>query len=518
MMIPVGKLADEFARRDSHRGDILERAERAAEVTIPSLFPKSGHTEASKLPTPYQALGAKAVNHLSSKIVLALFPPNTAWFKVGLDDVSRAQLTDQQLDVNKITRDLSLLEQTVVSELEQTRLRSVIALVVKHLLVAGNALLDVMPDGNFRYLGLRSFVADRDAAGNIVDVVVKEKLSPRTIDEKILDACFDEHDRRELNASPEKTVELFTAMERDGTKYRIRQELNGKVVPDSEGTFPLDSPRYIVLRWTSVPNENYGRGMVEELYGDLKALDNISRDLLKMSALAAKVVFTVRPNSFLTPRKLEECSSGSVVKGDPDDVSTISVDKLNDSRIALERLRDLEASLASSFLMNSSVQRNAERVTAEEIRFMSEELESALGGVYSSLAQELQVPLLRRYLKYLAGKNLIPKLPNRGVNLSITTGLEALGRSHEVNKLIQFIQVAREAIGEQQLTMRLNSQSILNLIAGGLGLASDDIVRSEEQIQEEMQRQQAAQMAQSVAPGVAQEMAKQQAQGGTPNG
>lgn len=47
-------------------------------------------------------------------------------------------------------------------------------------------------------------------------------------------------------------------------------------------------------------------------------------------------------------------------------------------------------------LLNSAVQRNGERVTAEEIRYVAGELEDTLGGVYSLLSQELQLSLIRR--------------------------------------------------------------------------------------------------------------------------
>ena len=67
--------------------------------------------------------------------------------------------------------------------------------------------------------------------------------------------------------------------------------------------------------------------------------------------------------------------------------------KFNDFRVAQESAQKIEERLAAAFLLNSSVQRDAERVTAEEVRFMAQELESTLGGVYSVLSQEFQLPL-----------------------------------------------------------------------------------------------------------------------------
>ena len=42
--------------------------------------------------------------------------------------------------------------------------------------------------------------------------------------------------------------------------------------------------------------------------------------------------------------------------------------------------------------------RSAERVTAEEVRYMAQELETALGGVYSILSQEFQYPFVNLLL------------------------------------------------------------------------------------------------------------------------
>src|SRR5690606_25086066 len=100
---------------------------------------------------------------------------------------------------------------------------------------------------------------------------------------------------------------------------------------------------------------------------------------------------------------------------------------------------ELEQRLAAAFRMNSSIQRDGERVTAEEIRFMAQELEGALGGLYSILALELQLPMVRLILANLERRKKIPALPSDKVKPQITTGIEALGRGMELNRLAQFL-------------------------------------------------------------------------------
>ncbi|WP_416142558.1 portal protein, partial [Escherichia coli] len=85
----------------------------------------------------------------------------------------------------------------------------------------------------------------------------------------------------------------------------------------------------------------------------------------------------------------------------------------------------MEARLSYAFMLNSAVQRTGVRVTAEEIRYVASELEDTLGGVYSILSQELQLPLVRVLLKQLQATQQIPELPKEAVEPTISTGLEA---------------------------------------------------------------------------------------------
>lgn len=62
----------------------------------------------------------------------------------------------------------------------------------------------------------------------------------------------------------------------------------------------------------------------------------------------------------------------------------------------------IESRLSYAFMLNSAVQRSGERVTAEEIRYVANELEDTLGGIYSILSQELQLPLANTLLNILS--------------------------------------------------------------------------------------------------------------------
>ena len=60
----------------------------------------------------------------------------------------------------------------------------------------------------------------------------------------------------------------------------------------------------------------------------------------------------------------------------------------------------------------SGIQR-MQSATAEEIRSMVKELEDSLGGVYSVLSQELQLPIANRIMHLLSKRGTLPKLPEK---------------------------------------------------------------------------------------------------------
>ena len=76
----------------SDRSQFLNVAKQATELTLPYLV--RGEEEQSKgaknLITPWQSVGAKGVVTLASKLMLALLPPQTSFFKLQLDDSSLA--------------------------------------------------------------------------------------------------------------------------------------------------------------------------------------------------------------------------------------------------------------------------------------------------------------------------------------------------------------------------------------------------------------------------------------------
>jgi hypothetical protein len=294
----------------------------------------------------------------------------------------------------------------------------------------------------------------------------------------------------------------YTIVRRKDGKIVTHQEVNDMRIPGTDSSYPLDKNPWLALRYNAIDGEDYGRGFVEEYLGDLRALEGLSRSILEGTAAAAKVIFLVKPNG-TTKMKSVVAPNLSVRQGNPDDVGVIGVDKFADFRVARETMETTERRLAAAFLLNQSVQRDAERVTAEEIRFLANELETSLGGVYSLLSHELQLPLIKRIIAVLEREGKLPKLPKGTVEPVIITGFEALGRGNDANKLATFLQTAASILGPEAVVGYTNVSDALKRLGTGFGIDMKGLIKTQEEVQQEQQQaQQQAQRAEMMKAGI----------------
>ena len=476
--VKEGEVKARYDRYKGEREEYLRRGREASLFTIPSLLPEQDHSSTSELFTPFQSIGAEGVNNLSSKLLLSLLPPNAPFFRLVVDNAElEALLAEKRSEAEE---GLAKIERMVMQEIEVRGLRVPISEALKQLIVAGNVLIYLPPEGQIRVFRLDRYVVKRDSMGNPLEIITKESLSPLSLPERAKEVITDPESESNL-----KDLDLYTCVRWTGKNWKVHQELEGQTVPGSEGSFTKSKTPFIALRFTHMDGEDYGRGYVEEYLGDLKSLESLTQSIVEGSAAAAKVLFLVRPNGTTRIKTLAESPNGAIVTGDDNDVSSLQLGKSQDFNIAQQTIQMLQTRLSRVFLMNSSIRRDAERVTAEEIRMARQELEIALGGVYAILSQEFQLPLVEILMHKMGKEKKIPKLPSDGLKPLIVTGVEALGRGEDLNKLGQFLQ-SLAPLGEQAMA-ELNISDYIDRLAGSLGIDTEGLIKSEEQKQVEQQ-------------------------------
>lgn len=481
----------------------LDRAREAAELTLPYIIPPEGNTSSTTYPTPFQGMGARGVNNLSSKLLLALLPPNAPFFRFKVDYFS---IKNQGVPIEEIQADieqsLGQVERAVQAEFETGNLRVTVFEALKHLIVSGNALLYVPDKGEARVFSLDSFVCKRDPSGNLVALATKESVTPDVLDPATKELVVGNEDSEGYTKNQTEALDLYTCVYLNENKWHVCQEINSVEIPSSKGVYSKNKNPFIPLRFSRIDGEHYGRGFIEEYLGDLRSLESLTRAIVEGSAAAAKVLFLVNPNGSTRINTIAKSGNGAIVQGNAEDVQALQVQKFADFKVAYDVIGMIKERLGFAFLMNTSIQRNAERVTAEEIRFMAQELEDVLGGVYSILSQEFQLPLVNRVMDKMTKQRRLPKLPKKIVKPAIVTGLEALGRGHDLNKLDMFIAGASELLG-QEFPTYVDMSEYLQRRATSIGIDTEGLIRTEEQIQEEQQMaQQQAMMQQGLPSGI----------------
>ena len=497
----MGTAEARYHQLEQSRQSYLDRARDCSLLTIPSLIPQDAHNETSDLYTPFQGIGARGVNNLASKLSLALMPPNSPFFRFMVEPYTLKDLAEDEAARTQIEQQLGEYERAVMSEIETSGDRVAVHEALKHLIVGGNVLLHIGPEKT-RVIHLDSYAVSRAPNGEVLEIVTVEHVSPNALDKATAANISGKLE------GDEKTVEVYTHVERKNEFFHVYQEVKGSVITGSKGKYKKNNVPFLPLRFSRIDGEDYGRGFVEELLGDLRSLEALSQAIVEGAAAAAKVLFMVNPNGTTRMRTIAQAENTAIIEGNSNDVSVLQMDKFNDFRVAYQAMQGIEERLSQQFMLQSSVQRNGERVTAEEIRYLAGELEDTLSGIYSILSQEFQLPYVNRKIEVLTKSKKLPKLPDDVVKPTIVTGMEALGRGHDLRKLDMFIQGMTQALGPEVLQQYVNLQDYIKRRATALGIETEGLIKSQEQIAQEQQQAQQQQMMMQAGPPAIQEGAK----------
>jgi hypothetical protein len=494
----IGKL---YGRLEKDREAYLARARAAASVTIPSLFPPQGADGTTELRTPWQSFGARAVNTLSAKIVLTILPPNQPFFRATIDESDLPDGVTEET-TGEIESKLSDIERMATRELDVKNMRPSAEETVKQLIVAGNGLLYVGEE-NTKFYRLDKYVVSRDGMGNTRDIVICEPINMDDVPRHIKPLI--ESTTTALPSQEKDKIKLYTHITRNGNHWVLNQEINGIPDPKARSVYPLDRLPYIPLRMIRVDGEDYGRGYVEEYLGDLKSIEMLSKALNEGTLAAARLIFMRNPNSVVKLQDLNDAPNGGFVDGNAEDVSALQMEKQADFNQARQRIAEITEGLSAAFLMNSSLTRQAERVTATEVRAMAQELETVLGGVYALLANEFQLPLVEILLGQLQRDGKMPEFPQGVMKPQILTGIAALGRTQELDKLRVLLEYLTP-FGPEIIAENMNVDEYIKRVTASIGLETDGLVPTLDEKDARQKAKELEQLATTLGPQAMQNM------------
>lgn len=497
--------AQRYRALESDRNYYLERGREAARLTLPYLVPSSNEPAKGNkevFPLPWNGIGARGCLNLASRMLLALLPPTQSFFRFTLNEMEMIRQGISLDQKSEFDSALAKMEQEVLRSIESTNDRVAFHEALLWLIVCGNVLLYVGKEG-LRVHHLNRYVCCRDPMGNPLEVITCEELAVNVLPPEVKALIEDDDDVVGKLADDDydeigeydQTVKIYTHVRWEKTRVLWHQEVKGKEIPGSEGEAPLDSNPWMPLRMSRVDGQPYGVGYVESAaLADLKTAEALSQAVSEGSLASAAIRFLVRPNGVTKAKALAEAANGAFVVGDINDVQALQVQKGGDLQVAMAGLARVEARLSQAFMLADV--RDSERTTAEEVRLQALQIENSLGSIYSILTTEFQTPYVNRKLDLLIRQGKLEPLPKDLIRPVVSVGLAAVGRSNDLEKVVRFVSTIAElgnAIGQQEVTMRVNPSELIRRLAASMGVDTVGLIKTDQEVAAE--REQAQQLA-----------------------
>lgn len=473
----------------SLRSGLLQRCERYAALTVVKvMLPDGVDLMSMEQSTDYQSIGARCVNHLTNKFMSTMFSPSRPFFRAGAGKKTKADLAKVDMTETDLVQGLGKIEREAVALLDRRGQRPKLYQILRNLIITGNGLL--CEEGEeLRAMGLKYYVVKRNSVGKVITLVIKE------------DVLFDELEQRaqaELSGlySDDSKVSHYRWIKWVDGKYEMTQWVNTHKLSNTfDGRWSEEDLPYHALAWDLTDEADYGTGLVEEYIGALEATSCLAEGVVDGAVAGTEMRWMVNPTGMTSAEDFNKSRNGDALPGRKEDVDSVTVGNAQSITVADSVLSRYEQQLSQAFLLFTGTVRQAERVTAEEIRLQASELESAYGGVYSMLGRQLQGPVARWLIR-----GIDPALLKSDLEYTVITGLDALSRGSDLESLrLALGDLAQIAQLPEELQGRLDYEKVTDYVGNGRNIDLRALMKSPEAYQQWQEQQAEMRVAEQAA-------------------
>lgn len=474
----------EWTRLKGRRAGLERRWVKYASFTLPRLYTEERWDEdTDELAHDWQSVGAQAVNHVVNKLMLALFAPSRPFMRLEADAKWLATLPPE-MDKTMIDTALAEAEIAAVKAMDAIPgTRAKLYLSLANLVALGNVCVHLPKEKDEPpvIFNAAQYVVRRTGKGALKQAIIRECLAFDELEPKVQAACRGSKEGRRYQ--PDTKVEYFRQITRnDNGGYDMVQYVDKVRLPaEFDGAWANEATLdWRFLTWNLKDGNNYGTGLVEDYAADFGSLSTLSQAQIEAAVLCSEFRWLVNPSGMTKVDDFQNSENGAALPGMKDDVSLVANSKAGDLQVVGTVVQDYIQRIGRGFLLGSATTRNAERVTAEEIRMQAQELETSFGGTYSSIAVGMQLPLAAWLLRSV-------KLDVKGtqLKLSIITGLDALSRSGDLDSLRSALADLMTLGQIKQAVPELNRRAIVMAIMAGHGVPAAKYLLSEQAVAEE---------------------------------
>ncbi len=485
----------------SHRDEtIVRKCEQYAQYTLPGMFVDPLQST-QKVQHDFQSVGGLLTNNLASKLVGALFPAGVPFFKNVPSDELAAAAKRQGVDMQVVSAQLAQLDREAAERLFLNAATAKLTRAIKLLIITGNVLMyREGTTAKFTVWSLRSFVVQRVANGDWRTIILKQRFQIDELPENLRNDYLAKN--QQAMERMDTNVELFTVIEKApgmlNPRVVVWNEIDGKRC-GPESSYPEHLSPWVLATWNLSDGEHYGRGLVEDFTGDFAKLSLVSEQLGLYELEALTLLNLVDEAAGGVVDEYQDSDTGDYVRGKTGAITSYERGDYNKIAAIRSSLAEVIQRLSAAFMYVGNT-RDAERVTAEEIRATAREAENTLGGVYSLLAEQLQVPLAYLTMLEVRG-DLLEGLVSKMYKPSIITGIPALSRAIAVQNLLAATQEAAAIIPPLvQLDDRIDPKKAMNLIYNSRSVDTSLLFKDPEVLAAEAEaKKQAADMAEQAS-------------------
>lgn len=512
-MMTKAKSSTMFNSLKEKRNNWEEIWDLCAKYTLPQLYLEDSVRESGLEPEDLvigDSIGAEALNNFISQILKIVFPVRDSFFRVQMRtgaDGSLSRLSpERQQDVFR------RYEEAAMHQLYKRGLHAQKFMLLGLLLTLGNVVYKIPKDPNkeIQVYDLNDCVIKRNLNGQVTDIIICEKTEVRFLSAKAVAKLA----REKKVYKEDDVVKLYThvRLNRNG-KFEVSQSVDEIDLELGDNFYAEADCEYKVGAINVKRGSHYGVGQVQQ-YIPLIHKANVYADTATDTAVAGSIVtWAVSPSAGVRPEEFANREQGQPFGVRPDDIKAIVADVGANYQMTIAQYEQIARTLARVFLLPQAVQRDAERVTAEEIRMIAAKLEETHSGLYAAIANTIQRPMADTAIELVEDEELVKYKDEIEVNL--VTAMEAQSRSAELENLMA-------AAGDTtifnsippQVQEEMKLRPFLSTILANRNVDASKYVKTDEERQEELQQQQEAEAA---ANGQTQQPALNQSQVFQPN-
>lgn len=438
----------------------------------------------NKMQKVFDSSGISALNGFVNRMQSSLTPPFTKWAELK---AGPAVLKANKNEANEI---LEVITNILYAVINSSNFSVAVGEMYYDLAVGTGAMLVLEGDDDrpvkFIAVPTSEISLDESESGVIDGIFRKHCVAARGLFATWKDAKPTSELLDIIKEDPAKELEFKEITYFDSKDELWRYEIIYKEARIVERTFKTNP--WIIVRWSKIAGEVFGRGPLLQALPDLKMLNKGKELSIRSAQLNIFGVYTVADDGItnvntikIQPNAMIPVARNAGANG-PSIAPLPRTGDLNAQNFMFEELRQQ----INHLLLNDRLPPDAGPVrSATEIVERMKQLQVDTGAAFGRLIFEFVQPLLQRTIHILENKNIIVfgggiKIDNMAVTTQILSPIAKAEALEDVNAIVQADQILKGIDPTGQLTeLTLNTEILGNFIVNKLGLPAEAI-RSEE--------------------------------------